>query len=156
MRTVNALGESRKSPKGDVFTKAKRSDIMSRIQGRNTGPERRIRSLLHRLGYRFRLHRRELPGSPDIVLPAYRTVVLVHGCFWHQHLCRDGRPPKTNQGFWLPKFLSNKRRDRRVRRQLRKLGWQVVVVWECHLSKKKIVRLTEKLITTLKKTNDKD
>lgn len=105
---------------------------MSRIRGRNTSPERLVRSVLHRMGYRFRLHGRDLPGRPDIVLPKHRTVVFVHGCFWHRHpRCRFAYTPKTRVGFWTGKFEENIERDRRVRRRLRNLGWHVIVVWEC-------------------------
>ena len=88
--------------------------------------------MLHKLGYRFRLHRRDLPGSPDIVLPRYETVIFVHGCFWHRHTCGNGRDvPKTRTDFWLTKFQENRRRDRRKARKLRSYGWRVVTIWEC-------------------------
>ncbi len=113
-----------------------RSWNMSRIRGRDTKPEVLVRSLLHRMGYRFRLHRTDLPGKPDIVLPKYRTIVLVHGCFWHRHRnCRFAYTPKSRMEFWNAKFARNVERDLDVRRQLRKLGWKVVVVWECQLTK---------------------
>lgn len=109
-----------------------RSWNMSRIRGSNTAPERTVRSVLHRMGYRFRLHRRELPGSPDIVLPKYETVIFVHGCFWHRHRkCRFAYTPKSRVEFWQRKFDENVKRDQRVYRQLRRMGWRVVVVWEC-------------------------
>lgn len=118
----------------DVFSKAKRSYVMSRIRGRDTGPEKMVRSALHRLGYRFRLHSSDLPGKPDIVLTRYRTVVLVHGCFWHRHKgCRYSYMPKTRKRFWVKKFDRNVQRDREVRAALKKLGWNTVVVWECEL-----------------------
>lgn len=105
---------------------------MSRIRGRNTSPERLVRSVLHSMGYRFRLHRRDLPGHPDIVLPKHRTVVFVHGCFWHRHpRCQFAYTPKTRVGFWSSKFEENVLRDQRARRRLRNLGWRVIVVWEC-------------------------
>lgn len=108
---------------------------MSRIRGRDTSPERLVRSALHRIGYRFRLHRRNLPGRPDIVLPRHRTVVFVHGCFWHRHpRCRFAYMPKTRVPFWSAKFDENVHRDRRVRRRLRKLGWRVIVIWECQMT----------------------
>lgn len=97
----------------DVFTPEKRSDVMSRIKGRNTKPELVVRSLLHRMGYRFRLHRTDLPGKPDIVLPRYRTVIFVHGCFWHRHKgCRLAYTPKSRMEFWSTKFESNMIRDK--------------------------------------------
>jgi DNA mismatch endonuclease (patch repair protein) len=107
---------------------------MSRIRGRDTKPELAVRSLLHRLGYRFRLHVRDLPGRPDIVLSRHRTVVLVHGCFWHRHQgCRFCYLPKTRVDFWRRKFEGNVERDRVVQRELRKIGWRVMVVWECEI-----------------------
>jgi len=116
----------------DRLTRERRSWNMSRIRGRDTAPEKTVRSVLHRIGCRFRLHRRDLPGSPDIVLPKYRTVVFVHGCFWHRHpSCRFAYTPKTRVRFWSRKFAENVERDRRVRRRLRDLGWRVIVIWEC-------------------------
>jgi len=109
-----------------------RSWNMSRIRGKDTAPERQVRSVLHRAGYRFRLHRKDLPGRPDIVLPKYRTVVFVHGCFWHRHPgCRFAYSPKSRIAFWQKKFDANVERDRRNSRELRRLGWKVVTVWEC-------------------------
>ena len=105
---------------------------MSRIKGRNTAPELVVRSMLHRLGYRFRLHRQDLPGKPDLTLPRHKAVVLVHGCFWHRHpQCRLAYCPKSNSKFWNKKFAENVRRDRTTIRVLRKLGCRVLVVWEC-------------------------
>ncbi len=118
----------------DVFSKAKRSEVMSRIKNRNTKPELTVRSLLHRMGYRFRLHRTNLPGKPDIVLPRYQTVIFVHGCFWHRHKdCRFAYTPKTRVEFWVKKLESNVIRDQVVKVDLEQLGWQVVTVWECEL-----------------------
>jgi DNA mismatch endonuclease (patch repair protein) len=118
----------------DVFSKEKRSQVMSRIRGKNTNPERLLRSLLHTAGYRFRLHSSDLPGRPDIVLPRYRTVLMVHGCFWHRHSgCRFAYEPKTRIAFWREKFARNVERDRRSNKALRKLGWRVLTVWECEL-----------------------
>ncbi len=105
---------------------------MRSIRKTDTKPEVRVRSALHRMGFRFRLHRRDLPGVPDIVLPRHRTVVLVHGCFWHQHDCKLGRKqPKSNQEYWLPKLRKNQERDATNTAALREAGWRVVVVWEC-------------------------
>jgi DNA mismatch endonuclease, patch repair protein len=118
----------------DVFSKPKRSEVMSRIKGQNTKPELIVRSLLHRLGYRFRLHRRDLPGKPDIVLPRYKTIIFVHGCFWHRHNdCRFAYTPKSRTEFWLKKLESNVIRDNQVRSELELLGWRVITVWECEL-----------------------
>jgi DNA mismatch endonuclease (patch repair protein) len=119
----------------DIFSKAKRSEVMSKIRGRNTRPEQTLRSLLHRAGFRFRLHNSRLPGTPDIVLPRYRTVIMVHGCFWHRHpRCRFAYEPKTRVAFWRGKFAENIARDRRVKNALRKLGWRVITIWECELT----------------------
>jgi DNA mismatch endonuclease (patch repair protein) len=105
---------------------------MSRIRGKDTEPEKLVRSALHRAGYRFRLHSKQFPGRPDIMLPKHRTVVFVHGCFWHRHRgCRFAYTPKSRIAFWNAKFDGNVARDRRNARELRKLGWKVVTVWEC-------------------------
>jgi len=108
---------------------------MSRIRGKNTRPEMLVRSVLHRLGYRFRIHSPRLPGKPDIVLPKHRTVVFVHGCFWHRHpACKYAYQPKTRVEFWSRKFADNIRRHAEVTAQLTQQGWRVVVVWECELN----------------------
>ena len=118
----------------DVFTTAKRSEVMSRIKGSNTGLEKSVRSMLHRLGYRFRLHRVDLPGKPDIVLARYRTIIFVHGCFWHRHKdCRFAYTPKSRTDFWVKKLESNMIRDIKVQSELEQLGWQVITVWGCEL-----------------------
>ena len=105
---------------------------MSRIRGKDTKPELRVRSQLHRMGYRFRLHRKDPPGRPDIVLPKYDTVIFVHGCFWHRHKgCRFAYTPKTRVEFWETKFEQNVRRDRRNEAALRKRGWRIIRIWEC-------------------------
>lgn len=120
----------------DRITQERRSWNMAQIRDRDTKPEIAVRSMLHRLGFRFRLHRSDLPGNPDIVLPKYKTVVLVHGCFWHRHRnCKYAYTPKSRTEFWETKFARNVERDLEVRRELRKLGWKVVVVWECQLVK---------------------
>jgi DNA mismatch endonuclease (patch repair protein) len=122
-------------PMADVFSKAKRSEVMSRIKGKNTSPEIAVRSILHRLGFRFRLNSKKLIGRPDVVLPKWRAVVFVHGCFWHRHAgCKFAYTPKSRQGFWLKKFSDNVARDKRVKRALTKMGWRVVTVWECRLA----------------------
>ena len=115
----------------DRISKERRSWNMSRIRGSNTTPEIRVRSVLHKLGYRFRLHSRALPGIPDIVLPKYKAVVFVHGCFWHRHGCKSTPTPKTNRRFWRRKFEQNIARDAVVRKQLRALGWRVLIIWAC-------------------------
>jgi DNA mismatch endonuclease (patch repair protein) len=115
----------------DVFSISKRREVMQAIRGRDTTPELIVRSMVHRLGLRFRLHGRKLPGKPDLVLTRHRTVILVHGCFWHRHDCGLAANPKTRPEFWAGKFQANVERDRRVRTQLAELGWRVVEVWEC-------------------------
>ena len=128
----------------DTISPEHRSWNMAQIRGADTKPERRVRSLLHSLGYRFRLHRKDLPGRPDIVLPGRKTVVLVHGCYWHRHSgCRFAYTPKSNREFWQAKFHENVHRDRRQNCRLQELGWQVVTVWECET--KDLERLTERL-----------
>ena len=118
----------------DRLTPAQRSANMARIRGKDTKPEIQVRRMLHALGYRFRLHRRDLPGRPDIVLPGRRAAVLVHGCFWHGHPgCRDCVIPATRTEWWTAKIDGNRRRDARNIRRLRGLGWSVTVVWECSL-----------------------
>lgn len=120
---------------------------MSRIGGSNTKPEIAVRSLLHRLGYRFCLHRRDLPGTPDIVLPARGAVVFVNGCFWHGHYCKRAKMPKSRTYYWEPKIDATRRRDARKRRQLQALGWRVLVVWECEL--KNPEKLANKLLRNI-------
>ena len=118
----------------DRISPQRRSWNMSRIKGSNTVPELAVRSMLHRLGLRFRLNRRDLPGSPDIVLPKHRTVVFVHGCFWHRHAgCQFAYVPKTRTDFWQDKFAANSSRDRRAAQALRRLGWRVMTIWECEI-----------------------
>lgn len=118
---------------------------MRRVHSVNTTPERKVRSLLYRLGFRFRLHRKDLPGKPDIVLSKYRTVVFVHGCFWHRHQgCPHATTPASRQEYWLPKFKRTIDRDRRNQKELRQQGWNVVVVWECET--KNIRGLAEQLL----------
>ena len=120
----------------DTLTKEKRSWNMSRITGRNAKPEILLRSLLHREGFRFRLHDKWLPGKPDIVLPRHRTVIFVNGCFWHRHNnCEYAYTPKSRQEFWLNKFQETVQRDQEKQKMLAGLGWQVLVVWECELKR---------------------
>lgn len=116
----------------DTLTPSERSERMSRVRAKNTKPEMNARRAAHRLGYRFRLHRRYLPGKPDMVFPRLRKIVLVHGCFWHRHEgCGGGRMPKSRPEFWGPKLARNVERDREVRAALGELGWDVMVLWEC-------------------------
>ena len=116
----------------DVHSPEQRSRNMAAIRGKDTKPEIVVRTALHALGYRFRLHRRDLPGTPDIVLPKYRTVIFVHGCFWHSHDCRYGRvTPATRSEFWSEKRAGTVERDQRKIRTLEAKGWQVLTIWEC-------------------------
>ena len=112
-----------------------KTEMMRRIKAVDTAPELVVRRLLHSLGYRFRLHRADIPGKPDIVFPSKKRVIFVHGCFWHQHSCKLGRVPKGNQSYWIPKLSRNVLRDKEVRRRLRALGWRVLAVWECQVKK---------------------
>jgi len=121
---------------------------MAAIKNRDTKPEMRVRSVLYALGYKYRLHRKDLPGKPDIVLPKYHTVIFVHGCFWHCHDCRWGRViPKTREAFWRNKRGGNVARDKMHRADLRTLGWKVVTIWECQTRSDDAIRvlLTSKL-----------
>lgn len=133
----------------DIFSQEKRSQVMSHVRSRDTRPERIIRSILHKSGFRFRIQRKDLPGKPDIVLPKYKTIIFVHGCFWHQHEgCKKALPPKSNVSFWLEKFRKNKERDRKVIRTLQESGWKVIVVWQCEIPKiKKNPEIIIKLIS---------
>lgn len=116
----------------DTLDPAARSERMSRVRSKHTGPELIVRRVLSGLGFRYRLHCAALPGSPDVVFPRQRKAIFVHGCFWHRHQ-RCGRTPKSRLEFWAPKLAENRRRDLRNQRRLRKLGWQFLVVWECEL-----------------------
>ena len=125
----------------DTIDAARRSLNMSRIRGRDTQPERKLRSALHRGGLRFRLFRRDLPGHPDIVFPSQRVAIQVRGCFWHHHEgCANGRLPKSNLDYWRPKLMGNAARDMVNDGELRSLGWKVLVVWECDLTAEKGIR----------------
>lgn len=120
----------------DTLTSEKRSWNMSRIRGANTKPELAVRSMLHRMGYRFRISNKTLPGRPDIVLPKYRAAIFVHGCFWHRHQgCKYAYTPKSRLDFWGPKFEGNVMRDKNNLSLLRKTGWLPIVVWECEIKR---------------------
>jgi len=128
----------------DIYSPAKRSEVMSRVRGSNTGPERLVRSLLHRMGFRFRLDRRDLPGRPDVTLPRFRSAIFVHGCFWHQHPgCRKATIPKTRSEWWSEKLGRNRERDEETYGALRSIGWRPFIVWECELVD--LVRLERRL-----------
>jgi len=124
----------------DKFTPEQRSKVMAAVRGKDTAPELKVRKALHSLGYRYRLHRKDLPGKPDIVLPKYDTCIFVHGCFWHRHPgCKRATTPKTNRKFWREKLLKNQKRDKGVRKKLKELGWRVKVIWECDTKNKKLL-----------------
>ena len=110
-----------------------RSENMRAIRSKNTLPELAVRSLVHKLGYRFRLHRSDLPGKPDLVFPGRHKVMFVHGCFWHSHGCKKGLVPKSNRDFWLPKLRRNKERDRENLKALAQLDWEALEIWQCEL-----------------------
>jgi DNA mismatch endonuclease, patch repair protein len=137
----------------DVFTPEKRSQVMSRIRGTNTRPELALRSMLHRLGYRFTVagpKNKSLPGRPDIVLPKYQTVIFVHGCYWHGHdHCRDFRLPSTRRDWWSAKIMGNSARDRRNEAALLDLGWHVVTIWACSLKNAEARQWLEKRLPDL-------
>ena len=128
----------------DVFLKSKRSDIMRQVRGRDTIPELVVRSMAHRLGYRFGLHGAKLPGVPDLVFRSRKKAIFVHGCFWHGHRCaRGSRVPKSNRNYWIAKIMRNRVRDRKAQSSLRAMGWSTLVIWECQLSK--VVKVNARL-----------
>ena len=132
----------------DTLTPAQRRKCMAAIHGKDTTPERIVRSVLHRIGCRFALHRADLPGKPDIVMSARRAVVFVHGCYWHMHTCKRGRStPATNSAFWRSKRLRNQARDKRTLAAIRRAGWRALVVWECQTVDR--VRLAKRLSSFL-------
>jgi DNA mismatch endonuclease (patch repair protein) len=134
----------------DILLPEQRSNLMSRIQSKDTGPEMKVRRMVHALGFRFRLHRRDLPGSPDLVFPSQHKVIFVHGCYWHRHQgCRYAYSPKSNTDFWQSKFEANVARDRRAASMLETLGWKVLVIWECEIQNEETLRV--RLIEFLKK-----
>jgi DNA mismatch endonuclease (patch repair protein) len=134
----------------DFLTPAQRSERMSRIRGKDSRPELALRRVLHRLGLRYRLHAKDMPGKPDIVFPRHKTVVFVHGCFWHRHIgCKIATTPKSNTPFWLEKFEKNVARDSRATATLRAKGWRVFVVWECDLTPSKAQLTGEELAAAM-------
>lgn len=132
----------------DRLSVNRRSWLMSRVRGENTTPELTVRKYLHALGFRYRLHVKELPGKPDIVLPKYRTVVFVHGCFWHRHRgCRYASMPKSNVEFWIGKFKLNVARDKRNAAALRKAGWRCLTIWGCETKlNENLDKLAERIV----------
>lgn len=120
----------------DIFDRNKRSEVMSKVARQDNPQEILVRSFLFNKGFRFRKNYRRLPGSPDIVLPKYKTAIFIHGCFWHGHSCRAGNLPKSNVEFWNNKITNNKKRDRKNNRLLREQGWRVIIIWQCGISNK--------------------
>lgn len=137
----------------DTLSRMERSERMGRVRSVDTGPEIKVRRLVHKLGFRFRLHRKDLPGCPDLVFPRLRSAIFVHGCFWHRHpdpSCRLARLPKSRIDFWKPKLTANRQRDMRNEAALVDAGWQVLIVWECELRDKE--QLENKLREFLEET----
>ena len=133
----------------DVFTREKRSQVMARVKGKDTTPELAVRRLLTRLGLRYRLHRKDLPGKPDVVMAGRKTVICVHGCFWHGHDCaRGARIPKANNAYWRTKIGRNRERDKHAAAALAEAGWKTITVWECEL--KDAAKLEKRLKRALK------
>lgn len=133
----------------DILTPEQRSKRMRRIRSANTGPEMALRRALFSCGLRYRLHRKDLPGKPDLVFPRTRVALFVHGCFWHQHAaCRNGKLPTSRTDYWIPKLQRNVERDREAQMQLRQLGWAIVVVWECQI-KSDLPLVVSKVVATI-------
>lgn len=129
----------------DTFSKSERSRIMAAVKSRDTTPEIFVRRLVHRMGFRYRLHVRALPGVPDLVFPRLRKVINVHGCFWHLHGCARCRVPSSRRSYWVAKLERNAARDKKVRRALRRAGWRVLVVWECQTRPSDLARLETRI-----------
>lgn len=138
----------------DIWDKKKRSEVMSKIRSKNTKPEILLRKALFSKGLRYRINYKKLPGKPDIVFPKYKTVIFVHGCFWHGHKnCKIAHIPKSNINFWKNKIEKNKERDGLNYERITHLGWKIVVVWECQISKKTIQELAENITLVLNETS---
>ena len=136
----------------DIYSKQKRSEIMSKISGKETKPEILVRRFLFTNGFRFRKNDKRYPGKPDIVLPKYKTVIFVHGCFWHGHSCSAGKLPETRKDFWIEKINGNIERDKKNISLLKKQGWKVIVIWQCKLKNRKVKETTlNNLLRTLQK-----
>jgi len=132
----------------DVLTKEQRSYCMSRIRKTDTTPELIVRRIVHRLGYRFRLYRKNLPGCPDIVLPRHKKIIFVHGCWWHRHSCKLGRrSPKSKKKYWIPKLQGNKERHKKNCHLLKRRGWKVLTIWECQTRNPE--KLTDRIVAFL-------
>lgn len=136
----------------DIFSPGKRSEIMKKIGPKDSEQELFVRKLVHSMGYRYRLHVKNLPGTPDIVFPKYRKVLFVNGCFWHGHKgCKKSRLPETNREFWEKKIEYNRKNDKTKYRELKKSGWDYMVIWQCEIKKKNIEKLKNKIEKFLKK-----
>ena len=129
----------------DTFTKSERSRIMAAVKSRDTAPEMVVRRLVHKMGFRYRLHVRALPGAPDLVFPRSGKVIFVSGCFWHMHSCGRCRIPSSRRAYWIKKLERNAARDKTVRRKLRRDDWQVMVIWECQTARAKLDRLRDRV-----------
>lgn len=139
----------------DIISKQKRSEIMSKVKCKNTKPEILIRKALFAKGFRYRINVKALPGTPDIVLKKNRTIIFVHGCFWHGHDCKYGKYPSSNAEFWKEKQERNKERDQKKIKELQELGWNVIVIWECEIKNKKMQQKTyDRVIHALKENNE--
>lgn len=139
----------------DVFAKKKRSEVMSKIRKTDTKPELIVRGFLIKKGLRFWIYLKTLVGNPDIVLPKYKTVIFVNGCFWHAHnKCKYNKMPQSNRNYWVPKILGNVERDKRNKKELKNLGWSVFIVWECELDKTKHVKTLERLYQKILNTGE--
>lgn len=135
----------------DIFSSQKRSDIMSKISGKNTKPEILVRKFLFSKGFRYRINVKTLPGKPDIVLPKYKTVIFINGCFWHGHNCKKGKLPSSNIDIWKEKISNNKSRDDKNSDLLVKLGWKVIIIWQCEVSKiDNRIKILNKLLEDIK------
>lgn len=131
----------------DIYSKQKRTEIMSKISGKNSQPEIVIRKLIFMHGYRFRIHKKGIPGKPDIVFPKYKKVIFINGCFWHGHNgCKRSTLPASNTDFWKEKITNNKKRDKNNYTKLTKLGWEYLVVWQCTINKKNLPKLEKKIL----------
>lgn len=144
LRSFN-LQKASYMPRYDPLSASERSKRMSLVRGSDTKPEYIVRKLVYSMGYRYRLHAKDLPGKPDLVFRGRKKVIFVHGCFWHQHGCRHYRQPRTRESFWLPKLEANVRRDRENIRQLRNMGWRSLFVWECQLNKGGLKRTASRI-----------
>ena len=139
----------------DTVSKRERSRIMAAVKSKDTTPELLVRRLVHSLGYRYRLHVRSLPGTPDLVFPRLRKIINVNGCFWHLHGCPRCRVPSSRRGYWTAKLRRNAARDKRTQRELRRDGWRVMVLWECQISAARQERLRTKIVTFLESGGDR-